>query len=147
MIPFLVNRYLQNFVVISWLEFGWMHQEISTKFELLNYDGNKYFSEMVTQTTALEILDHHDDKTIWQLFPQYGPSVPQTLKCKHHFDRIFIIGCTGSCHFWQLVHPVTKILSKWQHFCVNEVKAQIQHKDVALPVHEIPLWRRIRRCQ
>ena len=32
--------------------------------------------------------------------------------------RIFIIGCSGSCHFgnFQLVQPVLKISSKWHHF-------------------------------
>ena len=46
-------------------------------------------------------------------------------KC-HHFDEIFITGCTGSCHFWQLpVQPVMKILSKWWHF--HTVMSHLAH--------------------
>ena len=41
-----------------------------------------------------------------------------TLKRKClHFDEISIIGCTGCCHF--PAQPVTKISSKWQHFCFS----------------------------
>ena len=39
------------------------------------------------------------------------------LKQKHHFDEIFITGCTGSCHIDNF-QPMMKMSSKW-HFCFN----------------------------